>query len=63
MGTSYLVLDFTACSRVALRKNAWKQIRPKCLFGAWALLVGVATLGWLIGLAWAAIWLVLRAIS
>ena len=63
MHTSYLVLKFTAYSRVALRKNALKQIRPKWLFGAWAFLVGVATLAWLIGLAWAAFWLVERAIS
>lgn len=63
MRTRYLVFNFTACSGIALSKNTWKQLRPKCLFGAWVLLAGVATLGWLIGLAFAAIWLVQRAIS
>lgn len=46
-----------------MKNNAAKRYRPKWLIGAWVLVVGVATAGWLIGLAWAAVWLVQRAIS
>jgi len=37
--------------------------RPKWIVGLWSLSVGVTTVAWLGGLAWAVIWLIQRALS
>jgi peptidoglycan/LPS O-acetylase OafA/YrhL len=49
--------------KVRANRSFWGLSRPGWVVVFWGLSVGVATTGWLIGLAWATIWLVDRAFS
>jgi hypothetical protein len=62
MRGSYLARNYRIHNRAASEKKERAHSRPRWLIGLYVLSIGVATAGWLAGLACAAIWLVQRAV-